>query len=85
MSETLLAALISAASAIIVCVVTQLISAKKTETVITVRLTELEKKVDKHNNLIERTYKLEERTEVQAEQIKVANHRIDDLEKNARG
>ena len=33
-----------------------------------------------HNNLIERTYKLEERTELQEEKIRVANHRIDDLE-----
>ena len=31
-------------------------------------------------NLVERTYKLEERTELQEEKIKVANHRIDDLE-----
>lgn len=44
------------------------------------RIEQLEKKQDKHNNLIERTYKLEERTSVQEEQIKVANHRIDDLE-----
>ncbi len=38
------------------------------------RLQELEKKVDKHNSIIERTYVLEE-------QMKVANHRIEDLEK----
>lgn len=47
------------------------------------RIEQLEIKVDKHNNLIDRTYKLEERTEVQEEKIKVANHRIDDLEKQA--
>ena len=34
-----------------------------------------------HNSLIDRTYRLEERTELQEEKIKVANHRIDDLEK----
>ena len=45
------------------------------------RIEQLEKKQDKHNNLIERTYKLEERTSVQEEQIKVANHRIEDLER----
>lgn len=38
------------------------------------RLQKLEEKVDKHNSVIERTYRLEE-------QMKVANHRIDDLEK----
>lgn len=45
------------------------------------RVDQLEKKVDKHNNLIERTYKLEEKQTVLEEQIKVANHRIADLEK----
>jgi serine/threonine protein phosphatase PrpC len=42
---------------------------------------QLEKKVDKHNTVIERTYKLEETQAVIQEQIKVANHRIGDLEK----
>lgn len=45
------------------------------------RIEQLEKKVDKHNTVIERTYKLEEQTAIQEEKIKVANHRIDDLEK----
>lgn len=45
------------------------------------RVEQLERKVEKHNNLVERTYKLEELTAVQDEQIKVANHRIDDLER----
>jgi len=44
------------------------------------RLEQLEKKVDKHNTVIERTYKLEEEQAVMQEQIKVANHRISDLE-----
>lgn len=47
----------------------------------TYRIEQLEKKVEKHNSVIERTFKLEEKTEVQSEQIKVANHRIEDLEK----
>lgn len=45
------------------------------------RLEQLEAKVDKHNMVIERTYKLEEETAVLDEKIKVANHRLDDLEK----
>lgn len=44
------------------------------------RIEQLEKKVDKHNTVIERTYKLEEDQAVIKEQIKVANHRISDLE-----
>lgn len=47
----------------------------------TYRIEQLEKKVDKHNTVIERTYKLEEAQAVIQEQIKVANHRIDDLER----
>ena len=46
------------------------------------RLGQLSERVEKHNSVIERTYKLEELTALQEEKIKVANHRIDDLEKN---
>lgn len=48
---------------------------------ISYRIEQLEKKVEKHNSVIERTYKLEEVQKVQEEQIKVSNHRIDDLER----
>lgn len=48
----------------------------------TYRIEQLEKKVDKHNNLIERTYEIEQDIAVIQNDIKVANHRIDDLEKN---
>ena len=46
----------------------------------TYRLEQLEKKVDKHNCVIDRTYKLEARCDLQDAQIKVANNRIKDLE-----
>ncbi len=46
----------------------------------TYRLEQLEKKVNKHNNLIERTYNLERQEAVMEEEIRVVNHRIDDLE-----
>ena len=45
------------------------------------RIEQLEKKVEKHNSVVERTYKLEQDYAVVNEQIKVANHRIDDLER----
>ena len=38
------------------------------------RIEQLEKKVEKHNSLVEKTYILEEK-------VKVANHRIEDLER----
>lgn len=37
------------------------------------RIEQLEKKVEKHNSVVERTFLLEEK-------MKVANHRIEDLE-----
>lgn len=44
------------------------------------KLTNLENDQKKHNNLIERTYKNEKDISVLKEQIKVENHRIEDLE-----
>ncbi len=40
------------------------------------RIEQLEKKVEKHNSIVERTYILEEK-------VKVANHRIEDLERKS--
>lgn len=54
---------------------------RKSTALISYRLEQLEDKVHKHNNLIERTYRLEERCALQDEKLKVANHRLDDLEK----
>ena len=44
------------------------------------RIEQLEKKVEKHNNLIDRVYALEKNEAVIEEEISVANHRIKDLE-----
>ena len=55
-------------------------SNKKSQALIAYRLEQLEIKVDKHNHVIERTFQLEERMAVNEEKIRVANHRIDDLE-----
>lgn len=46
------------------------------------RIEQLEKKVDKHNNLIERMFNLEGKVEVLEEKQDVANHRISDLEED---
>lgn len=45
------------------------------------RIEQLENQMKKYNNLIERTFKLEKSASLQEEKIKVANHRIDDLER----
>lgn len=44
------------------------------------KLDSLEKKQDKHNNLVERTFCCEKEISVLKEQVKVENHRIEDLE-----
>ena len=45
------------------------------------RIEQLEKKVEKHNNLMERVFRLEDNDRLTDEKISVANHRIADLEK----
>lgn len=44
------------------------------------RVEQLEKKVEKHNQVVERVFLLEKHDAVLDEEIKVANHRINDLE-----
>lgn len=80
MSETILVALITGGLALLGTLGGSYLANRKSAALIAYRLEQLERKVQAHNNLIERTYKLEERTEVQDEQIKVANHRLKDLE-----
>lgn len=64
------APLISAGAAIVVSAIQN----HKTMGLIEYRLKELEKKVDKHNSVIERTFQLES-------DVKVINQRLDDMEK----
>lgn len=44
------------------------------------RIEQLEKKVSVHNQLVDRMYNVEKREDVIEEKVKVANHRLDDLE-----
>ena len=61
------------------------IANRKSAAIMEYRLQQLEKKVDKHNTVIERTYALEKRADVMDEKIKVANNRIADLEQSEKG
>lgn len=70
MSETVIVALLS----LIGTIFGSLIGIFTSNKLVVYRIEQLEKKVDKHNSVVERTYQLEEK-------IKVANHRIEDLEK----
>lgn len=76
MSETILVALISLIGTLGGTLGGILVTNKLT----IYRLEQLEKKVEKHNNVVERVYILEKDKAVIEEEIKVANHRIEDLE-----
>lgn len=77
MSESILVALITGGLSLLGVY----LSNRKSAVLIEYRLQELEKKQDKHNKVIERTYALEDRANILEEKMKVANHRIDDLER----
>lgn len=73
-------ALISAGAAILVCVISNYFQNRKTSALMEYKIDQLTKKVDLHNNAIARLYEVERRLGIDEEKIKVANHRIDDLE-----
>ncbi len=102
-------ALVSASASLIVCLINNYVSLKKSKdeqrehdkelqkeferhaqeiqamhsqalAIMEVKMDALTTSVQKHNNVIERVYALERDKDVFSEQIKVANHRIQDLE-----
>lgn len=77
MSETIIVAVISLVGTLGGTLGGIIISNRLT----TYRIEQLEKKVEKHNEVVTRTFKLEEETKLLEEKIKVANHRIEDIEK----
>lgn len=81
MSETIIAALIAAGASLVVSLITNHYTQNRTMAVFEVKLDELTRRVEAHNQVIDRTYRLEKKADLYEEKIKVANHRIDDLEK----
>lgn len=79
--ETIISACISAGVTLLICMINNHGQQEKTRALMEYKLDELTKRVDKHNNIVERTYRLEEQANIQEEKIKVANHRIEDLER----
>lgn len=75
-------AIIVAALGLVGTLVGSYLANRKSTALIAYRLEQLEQKVSKHNKLVERTYALEESVALLEERQKVANHRIDDLEKD---
>lgn len=78
MTEAIIVALLGLAGTLI----GSYLANRKSTALIAYRLEQLEQKVSKHNKLVERTYALEESVALLEERQKVANHRIDDLEKD---
>ena len=76
MSETIIVAILSLAGTLMGSLL-GILAANK---LVVYRIEQLEKKVEKHNQVVERVYNLERSEAVIEEEIKVANHRIDDLE-----
>ena len=81
-------AIITGVVAIIVCMINNYCQQKRTEKqqqetvgLIVYRLDQLEKKQDLHNNAVERLYEVERKLGIDEEKIRVANHRIEDLER----
>lgn len=80
-------AFISAAAAILVCLISNYFQQKRADeqhnttiALIEYKLDQLTHKVELHNNAVERLYEVERKLGVDEEKINVANHRIDDLE-----
>ena len=87
MSTEIITSLIIASSSIICQLLINASNRKKlkadnenTKSLIVYRIDKLEQKQDKYNHLQERVFNLEKNSAVTDEEIKVANHRIADLE-----
>ena len=88
MSDAVTTALISGGVTLAVCMINSwqqnrrsMAQHDETMGLIKYQLEELTERVDKHNQVEERTYALEQKAMIHEEKIKVANHRIEDLEK----
>lgn len=78
--ESMTEAIVVAALGLVGTLAGSYLANRKSTALVIYRLEQLEQKVSKHNNLVERTYALEESVALLDERQKVANHRITDLE-----
>lgn len=98
MSDAIIVALITLAGTILTVVLTHRSTVQSIEknseladqeikgklAVIDTKIETLSDRVNKHNNLIERTYKLEERMTVTEERVSDCHHRINELRDDAK-
>lgn len=76
MNVELIGYIVSGVVSLLVCLVNNYFTRKQTETLILYRIEQLEKSVSRHNNLIERMYKVEQ-------DVALHDERISNLEKGA--
>ena len=72
--EAIITAIIGGVCVAVPNIIATLTSNKKSTALITYRVNELEKKVEKHNSVVERTFKLEEDVKNMQEDIKELKH-----------
>lgn len=77
MTESIIVALITG----VVTLAGVLIANAKSDAVQNERIDQLREEVKKYNNIIDRTYKLEQKTELHEAELKRVNHRLEGLEK----
>ena len=71
MDSTAITALISGLCVAIPSVIATISSNRKSQALIDYKIQELDKKVEKHNNIIERTYALEDEVHILEEKMKL--------------
>ena len=87
MDSAIIVSMVTGAFSLAGIIITNVLSNRKIEhqlemsmAVTNTKLEDLTKQVEKHNNVVERVFKLEETDKLLDEKISVANHRIADLE-----
>ena len=80
--ETIISTAITAAVTLAICLISNRAQAKATEALILHRLAEIERKQDKHNNLIERMTVVEIKEDETRKDVNALFNRIRDVEKS---
>ena len=87
MDTSIVGALITGAATLLAVIITNTYQNRRAAEAMAVELAiikqsieTLSDRVNKHNSVVERTYKLEQQAVLLEEKVKVANHRIEDLE-----
>lgn len=78
--ETIITASITAAVTLIVCLINNYFQTSRQNALLGYRLDQLEKKMDKHNEIVERLYRVEDTTNRHGDELVRVNARLKDLE-----